>query len=71
MDSFSGSDVVGSVDHEVGSVNVVSLGDCLEQLWVVDNSLGQEIKSLFLEAHRNEQVPFEMVLCLAGCTRIP
>lgn len=49
MVTLSGPTVMGGVDNEIVGVNVVTLDDSLEDLWVVHNTFLHEVDDLILD----------------------
>lgn len=41
--AFLGSEIICSVDNEIGSIDVISLNDSFEEFWVMNNTLLHEI----------------------------
>lgn len=56
------SDIVLSVDNEVGGVNVVTLHDHLEDLWLMDGTLLHKVDNLILNHNCMINVVIELNL---------
>lgn len=79
MHSFSGTTVMCCVDHEIWSINMVTLNNCFKQLRVVDYSLLHEVDNLILNVttqilkvvHLHTQFIFKLSLLSQKVSIIP
>jgi hypothetical protein len=70
-DGILGSIVMLCINNEIGSINIIGLHYCFEQLWLMNDSFLMEVDQLFLSAKINYRIVsiytlFSIVIALYG-----